>query len=121
LLQLRDALLEMEEVVIRAMDTRRRLALDFEKDNGDPAELEAFLTRSHPDRALLFGILFRLELLASGVDHEPLRDEIGEVLMWGYTGLTVPTDEEAQEARDSLADTQRNVADMIGEQLRKLP
>jgi hypothetical protein len=85
LLQLQNTLLEVQGVVDRAMDTRRRLVLEFEKDNRDPAELEAFLT-SHPDRALLSSILWRLELLASGTDHEPLRDKIEEVLELGLRG-----------------------------------
>ena len=120
LLQLQNTLLEVQGVVDRAMDTRRRLVLEFEKDNRDPAELQAFLM-SHPDQALLSSILWRLERLASGTENEPLLDAIWEVLEWGYVAPTRPTDEGAQDARDSLFDAQRKVADMIGEQLRKLP
>ena len=121
LLQLRDALLETEEIVARAMDTRRRLALEFEKDNRDPDEFKAFLTSSHPDQALLSGVAWRLDLLASSVDHEPLRDEIGEVAMYAYLAPLMATDEEAEEARDTLGSAQSNAAELLGEQLRHLP
>jgi hypothetical protein len=120
LLQLRDLLGEVDEAVRRAMDARRRLSREFERDNRDPDEWESFLSTSHPDKEALHSLTYRLELLGAGVEHEPLRSEIGAIALWATLGPLEPSDQKAEDTRWKLLSALGKAVELLGEQLRRL-
>lgn len=121
LLQLRDVLGEVEEAVGRAMAVRQRLSAEFELSGQHPDEWNGMLSTSRPEMETLRSLTYRLRLLATGVEHEPLRIAVGHISRWAWLTPLAPADEDSKDARKKLIDQQVKAVDLLGEQLRSLP
>jgi hypothetical protein len=121
LLELRTVLGEVQEIVSRAMATRRRLSDEFERSGQDPDEWAAVLGASHPDIDALRSLAHRLGLVGAGVDHEPLRVEIDILSELAFAAPLKASDREARDAWHLASDTERKAVKLLGEQLRRLP
>jgi hypothetical protein len=121
LLQLRDLLGEVEEAVGRAMAARHRLADEFERLAVDPDEWQSFLRANHSDMEVVRSLTYRLRLLATGVEHEPLRIAVGHIYRWAWLAPLATTDKESQDAREKLIEQQIKAVELLGHQLRSLP
>jgi hypothetical protein len=121
LLQIRDLLGEVEEAVGRAMAARHRLADEFDRIAVDPDGWQLFLHANLPDHEVLRSLTDRLRLLATGVEHEPLRIAIGHISNWAALAPLATTDDEARNVRVELIEVQIKAVELLGEQLRALP
>jgi hypothetical protein len=124
LLQLRDALGEVEEAVARAMTARAALSAKFEEhapDPGDHDDWDRYFRTSHPEIEELRSLTYRLRLLAAGVEHEPLRIAVGHISRLARLAPLSFYDREAEETRAKLIEVQNKAVDLLGEQLQKLP
>lgn len=90
LLQLRDALGELDEAVRRAMAARYSLSREFERDNRDPDDWGSFLSTSHPDMEALRSLTYRLRLLATGIEHEALQIAVGHISRFAWLAPLTP-------------------------------
>jgi hypothetical protein len=121
LLQLRDVLGEVDEAVRRAMDARYRLSREFERSGENPDDWKDFLHVSHPDMEALRSLTYRLRLIATGLEHEPLRIAVNHISRWAWLAPLAATDKDSQDAREKLTTQQINAVELLGEQLRSLP
>jgi hypothetical protein len=121
LLQLRDLLGEVEEAVGRAMTARHRMSDHFERSPYITDDWETFLSTTHPDMEVLRSLTYRLRLLATGVEHEPLRIAVDNVSAWAVVAPLATKDKDSQDARDNMMERQIEAVELLGEQLRSLP
>jgi hypothetical protein len=105
------------------MATRRRLSDEFlrELSGGDPHDWGAVLAASHPGVDALRILTYRLRLLATGVEHEPLRIAVGHISRWAELAPLSSSHKASEEAREKLTTQQIKAVELLGEQLRKLP
>jgi hypothetical protein len=121
LLALQDLLGEVDESVRQAMAARSKLADEFEQSPGYPEEWGEWLRTSLAERDTLRSLTYRLRLLAAGVQDEPLRIAVGQISNWAWLAPTSPPYQDSQDAHAKLIQAQNEAADLLGEQLRKLP
>jgi hypothetical protein len=121
LLQLRDVLEEVDDAVRRAIAARHRLSAEFELEGQHPDEWKAMLDPSRLEMDTLNSLTYRLRLLATGVEYEPLRITVGHISRWAWLAPLAPTDTDLKDAREKLFEQQVKAVDLLGEQLRSLP
>jgi hypothetical protein len=119
LLALQDLLGEVEDAVARAMLVRARLSEKWEQARPDHSDRDEHVHR--PDVALLRSLTYRLRLLAAGVEHAPLLVAVGHVSELALRAPMTYADEVALRLHDKLIEVQNEAADLLGDQLRRLP
>jgi hypothetical protein len=121
LIQLRDTLGQVFEVFERVMAARRALSERFERSSQDPDSWEEVLRTSLPEAELLNSLGYQVELLAAGLEHDPIRTWTDDIALWATFGPLRPSDQEAEESRQKLLNAQGEALRLLGEQLRRLP
>jgi hypothetical protein len=112
LVQLRDALDELGQA-IRGVFVARGEALERTGDWG------ALIY--HPTLEALRSTIYRLRLLATALESEPLRSKVELVTRTTFAAATAPTQQDADEQREKMSRVYFEAVELLGEQLRRLP
>jgi len=113
LVQLRDALDELGQG-IRGVFVARGEALE---QMGDWDELLVY----HPTLEAVRSAIYRVRLLATALENEPLRSEAELVTRSAFEAAMAPTQQDADEQREKMSREYFKVVELLGEQLRRLP
>jgi hypothetical protein len=112
LVQLRDALDELGQG-IQGVFVARGEALER---TGDWSMLSY-----HPTLEAVRSAIYRVRLLATALENEPLRSEAELVTRSAFEAAMAPTQRDADEQREKMSRGYFEVVELLGEQLRRLP